>query len=246
MIDRILQLQKEKENDETNSNTEDNLSDKEALNAELKHLEKEHKILQLKSQIATLEAANKNLKKKKKTERASQYIRDRRHRRVTQTFRESALKRRLHRRFRWRRRPAKTSKSLTSSRTKTASAVARVNVDWPQLHVFRDEDRQPVKFDDLTIAEFVFGYLCSAIDQAIDPPTRDAMLSHLKELMLDCSEFSWITTRSCHAAILQQIETSRLTWRDQAQFLTLRQQYAQRATCNPHSAVQNCAMISRI
>lgn len=122
------------------------------------------------------------------------------------------------------------SKKGKSGRAKTASDFIKVTIEWPHFHVFRGADRKPAQYDDLSMAEFVFGYL-AIVQEGEHPSTvKRAMLLHLQGLMQDAAEYTFEGARNCHAIILQQLEQGRFTWTNTDKLLELRRTYAQRQT----------------
>lgn len=129
----------------------------------------------------------------------------------------------------------KGKKKGKSGRAKTASDFIKYAVEWPHFHVFRGADRKPAQYDDLTLAEFVFGYLAIVQEGKLSPVTKHAMLQHLQGLMMDAAEYSFEGARNCHAIVLQQLEQGRVTWDDTERLLELRRTYAQRQPSNDQS-----------
>ena len=118
---------------------------------------------------------------------------------------------------------SKKGRRLKSGREKTASDFIKVEMEWPHYH-----DRKPAHYDDLAAVEFVHGYLTSVLEGNHNARTKDHMLRHLKDLMLDESEFSFEAARNCHGIVLQHLEQARLTWADKDRLQELRRKYAQR------------------
>ncbi len=123
---------------------------------------------------------------------------------------------------------AQGKKSIKSGREKTASDVARISVEWPHFSVFRGPYRTPAKYDDLTPCEFVYGYINSLLETEV---TEDK-LQHLRDLMEDAIEHSWVAARNFHAVMLQSMEHGRLTWENTSRIQELRRVYAQKGTWN--------------
>jgi len=85
----------------------------------------------------------------------------------------------------------------------------------------------PAKYQDLSVQEFVAGYLASLEVSQESPEVRDKMLAHLKELMQDAADFPWANVRNFHAVLLHQFEMGRMSWRDDGRIQQLRRTYAQ-------------------
>ena len=118
------------------------------------------------------------------------------------------------------------SRPLRSGRDKTAAESVSVAVEWPHYHVFRGADRRPAKYDELTITEFVAGYLKIVLANLAETKNVTLMLKHLGNIMGDVTEHSWENVRNCHAIILQQMEQARLNWADTDSITELRTTYA--------------------
>ncbi len=116
-----------------------------------------------------------------------------------------------------------------SGRSRTADEVISQAIDWPHYHVYRGPERKPAKYEDLTIAEFTFGYLASLSQHHHDDVTRKVMLGHLQELMQDAMDYPWESVRNYHAIVLHQQEMARLTWADHQRIQQLRLMYVTRA-----------------
>ena len=80
-------------------------------------------------------------------------------------------------------------KSTKSGRSRTDDDVITKEIDWPHYHVYRGADRQPAKYEDLSIAELTFGYLSSVLHVRENTDTQGKMLNHLHELMRDAMDY---------------------------------------------------------
>ena len=107
-------------------------------------------------------------------------------------------------------------KRAKSGRVKTASDFIKIEVEWPHYHVYRGGGgRKPAAYDELTVEEFVHGYLATVLEGKLSSSVQQLMLQHLRYLMWDAAEFSFDAARSCHSIVLQHLEQRRLTWADQ-------------------------------
>lgn len=132
------------------------------------------------------------------------------------------------------------TRQLKSGRDKTAAECVHIPVEWPHYYVFRGADRRPARYDDLTVAEFVSGYMNIVMQKLDDTKTTKLMLMHLNNIMHDATLYSWQTARNCHAIILQHIEQGRIDWTDTDTMKELRQTYAQvRQNANGENGRQN-------
>ena len=127
--------------------------------------------------------------------------------------------------------------------TTTRCKSAKVKVEWPHYGgVYKGRDRSAPLYDDLTMSEFVWGY----IGQVLEPKNarvKERMLVHLKDLMQDASHHTtdWKDVRDFNGLVMEQMERSRLTWDDATAIDKLRQSYLYRPTPNlvPCPAFQN-------
>ena len=95
---------------------------------------------------------------------------------------------------------------------------------WPHYFIYRGHERSPAAFEQLTVAEFVAGYI--QVHDAANPGNRAFMLAHLKDLMEDSTLLGWASVRAFHGTLLQMFEQGRLTWSDTSQIQLLRQKHA--------------------
>ncbi len=58
----------------------------------------------------------------------------------------------------------KSKSAKKSGRSCTADDVIAVNIDWPHYHCYQGPDWGPARYEDLSIPEFVFGYLSTVLD----------------------------------------------------------------------------------
>ncbi len=116
------------------------------------------------------------------------------------------------------------SSSKKSGRSRTAEDIVVRDIDWPHFYVYRGPDRRPAGYSDLSIPEFVFGYLASL---AATPETTShgLMLDHLQELMRDAMDHPWEHVRHFHGILLHQQEMDRLDWRNEQAIQGLRSRY---------------------
>ena len=104
-------------------------------------------------------------------------------------------------------------KSTKSGRVKTVDDIVIREVDWPHYHVYRSPGHRAVRYEDLTVPEFVFGFL-SQMTSIAGRKTNQKMLTHLRCMMRDAMDFPWANVRNYHGIVLSQMEMDRLTWHD--------------------------------
>ncbi len=119
-----------------------------------------------------------------------------------------------------------------SGQVKTALDTVVKKIDWPHFHVFRAGSSKSVKYTDLTLAEFVYGY-CSQMSECKDPNQLMLMIKHLQELMEDTSDFSWDRAKAFHAIVLNKFEQNKLNWQNREEIQYLRRKHAQRVEAAP-------------
>ena len=110
------------------------------------------------------------------------------------------------------------------------------DIDWPHLYVYRGTDRKPAQYNELTLAEFVHGYL-SMIDNPRNNLSREVMLNILKDMTLDATLYGWPQIRNFYRILASSIEMARFDWNDTIQISALGLQYAQKpvVTTQSHS-----------
>ena len=65
----------------------------------------------------------------------------------------------------------------TSGATKTADDLqVKKDIPWPHFYVHRGPERRPVQYKQLSMSEFVFGYICMISDSKQDEIVRQEML----------------------------------------------------------------------
>ena len=109
-------------------------------------------------------------------------------------------------------------------------------VKWPQLHV-RRLGRDPPEYDELTIPEFVVGYL--KIIEKLPGSLKDICRSigYLKSLMEDTAMFNWVVARESHAQVLTDIEQGLLRWTANVSMNSFRKEAIMRMMLTPDSQV---------
>ena len=109
----------------------------------------------------------------------------------------------------------------------TAADRVVKHIDWPHFYVHRGAgaNRQAIKFRELRIDEFVFGFMCM-----IEAPhcTLDyrRMTSIMRNMMQDSVEFSWETSRNFYEVVGNEIEKGVMRWTDEEAIREKRMTYA--------------------
>ena len=123
--------------------------------------------------------------------------------------------------------PLTTKKGKRSGQVRTVEDIVIREVDWPHLNVYRGAARRPVKYGDMTVTEFVYGYL-----QMIHNPRnrfdKDVMMGILRNIMEDALTYPWDNVRNFYRVLSSMVEMDRVQWTDTEQISTLRYHYAHR------------------
>jgi len=114
-----------------------------------------------------------------------------------------------------RRRKGKHSKAkLKSGKTaKITSRVVNPQV-WPHSELSLSYVTKNVRYDELTMEEFVAGYSSILSRPRISPVEKEARITHLTRLMYLAIQYEWGAVRDFHAAVLLEIERGFLVWGD--------------------------------
>lgn len=99
---------------------------------------------------------------------------------------------------------------ISSGRSKTVADVVCRHVQWPHYYIFRGHDRQTAQYDNLTLPEFVYGFLCMIQEAKSD--TQPALIEHLAAMMADAREYPWPSVRNFNGVIMQLYEQDRFEW----------------------------------
>ena len=111
---------------------------------------------------------------------------------------------------------------LVSGKLRTNDHQIIAQGDWPHFYVYKQTGR-PAAYDDLTLAEFCYGYL--QLLERCTEPDRSLIYAHFLELMEDATRYRWPTVRAYHAVFLGMLEAGRITWADSQQKIALRRQF---------------------
>ena len=80
--------------------------------------------------------------------------------------------------------------------------------------------------DQLTPIQWMSGCIKGALD--LCDSDRVHALKYFSSLLKDTSDFSFDSTKACHAVVLSTMEQDKLTWSDTLELDRLRRQHAQR------------------
>ena len=128
-------------------------------------------------------------------------------------------------------------KGKKSGLSRTVEDTVVREIDWPHLYVYRGSDRRPTQFNELTIAEFVYGYI-AMVENPRNDFNRLVMMQLLRDMMMDASLYSWPQVRNFYRIVGSGIEMARYDWTDSHEIQNIRLQYVQRpvtTTRPPHT-----------
>ena len=133
------------------------------------------------------------------------------------------------------------TKRAKSGRKRTAADLVKVAVEWPHYHTYRGPGKDMAAYDDLTVTEFVHGFVTTLLASHADARDKNTQLRHLQHLMLDATDYGWEAARHAHGVILQEMEAGRITWADEDNIQELRHLYCQRFVRSNPSAPSHAA-----
>ena len=112
-----------------------------------------------------------------------------------------------------------------SGKLRTAHHKISRQIDWPQMYIFRrDGSTNGAKYDSLSFAEFMHGYL-HIMSNEKNAKTRAYMYDHMINLSADATDYPWSVVRNFHSIILCMMEANRLDWHQTQVIQDLRRQY---------------------
>ena len=134
-----------------------------------------------------------------------------------------------------------------SGQARTVEDVVITEIDWPHLNVYRGPERRPVRFNELTVSEFIYGFL-----QMISIPrnhfNQDIMLNILKLMMEDTLNYPWESVRNFYRVLASSVEMNRIQWDDQVGIANLRYQFSHRLPsanrAMPNTSVRNTPRVA--
>jgi hypothetical protein len=110
-----------------------------------------------------------------------------------------------------------------SGAQKSAQHYTIVDLNWPHYHV---EPRGPggaeLFYDDLTLPEWVYGYLVIINKYDMDPRITADILKHMQLIMAQAIRFPWPLVSHFHKLVLRQMEQGHLNWGDAAAIKEIR------------------------
>ena len=105
------------------------------------------------------------------------------------------------------------SKNLKSGMDRRTGAITVLNkITWPHEVVYTS-DGKPASYPDISVLQFVYGYLIVMESKEADIKVK--MAAHLKDLMSDAQVYGWDRTKVFNGIWLNQFEQGRCTWYDE-------------------------------
>ena len=114
---------------------------------------------------------------------------------------------------------ATSGKNKQSGKNQTLSAKVVCPVVWPQAALSGAYVTKAVKFEELTLAEFVAGFVTVSITEGISEEDKSNRLNHLIHICYLATRFMWSACLSYHGAVANEIEQGRMRWNSNFQHL---------------------------
>lgn len=108
-------------------------------------------------------------------------------------------------------RKTRGKKKRSGKNAKVTSRVINPQI-WPQSELSLSHIGKEVRFEDLTIEEFVAGYSAILILKSISKSEREYRVEHLNSLMYLATVYEWTAVKNFHATVLLEIERGYLQW----------------------------------
>ena len=118
-------------------------------------------------------------------------------------------------------------KGKKSGFVRTHEDNVKVDIDWPHLHVRRVDLDKGLKYSNLAMGEFVFGYL-EMLEITSSEFDKPLMLNILSQIMEDAMDFHWQGCRKAYGEFAKEVEDGISQWGDASRLLRLRQKHAHR------------------
>jgi hypothetical protein len=112
----------------------------------------------------------------------------------------------------------------------------KVKVPWPQDYVLGSGRKLKLYYEDLSMFEWVNGYIATIQNEPNAKITR-YMMSHMRNLMEDAVFHGWEPVKQAHADILTSLESGEFSWCDEIEMAERRRSAINRATKVKDSSV---------
>ena len=103
---------------------------------------------------------------------------------------------------------------LKSGQEAKASSAVLYPQRWPHSFLCLTRVQRKVKYEELTLAEFVVGYTQILFCKDISPSECTAHEEHLVSLMYFTQQYEWSTVLNCHGSVFLEIERGLVQWGD--------------------------------
>jgi len=121
-----------------------------------------------------------------------------------------------------------SNKRVKSGRDRTGNeGIAKNYVQWPQELCYIGAERRRVKYDDLTLAQWMLGFT-SIITQEENPLHRANMCTYLSNISQDIVDIGFHPCKGSHAVLLCSMEEGRVNWGQPEVIDNMRRTYIQR------------------
>jgi hypothetical protein len=104
-----------------------------------------------------------------------------------------------------------------------------VGTPWPQDYVLGSGNKLKLYYEDLSIYEWVNGYI-TIIQNQPDPAIQRFMYDHLRNLMEFAVFFGWEAVKCAHLVILTSLKSGAFTWADELKMAEKRRSALNRAS----------------
>ena len=111
------------------------------------------------------------------------------------------------------------------------TSCAPVHLRWPNESCLTGATRKRTAYDDLTLGQFVVGFLNNVLDTA-NPQVARAMLTELAETVKLSENLSWQIARGAFAVAMHRIEDETASWTDTRLLAENRLTFSQTAVFN--------------
>ena len=137
----------------------------------------------------------------------------------------------------------KTDKSLKSGKEAKITSTVLYPQSWPHCYLSITHGRRDVKYEELTLAEFVAGYSQILLSPDLSEVERSSRLKHLVSLMYFSQLYDWQAVLSFHGAVLLEIERGLLKWEDSFLHLESRTLYGHLKAKKPSASASSSATV---
>ena len=138
---------------------------------------------------------------------------------------------------------AHTGRSLESGKEGKITSTVLYPQSWPHGYLSITHGRHDVKYEELTLAEFVAGYSQILLSPDLSEVERSSRLKHLVSLMYFSQLYDWQAVLSFHGAVLLEIERGLLKWEDSFLHLESRTLYGHLEAKKPSASASSSATV---